>query len=149
MNIFLSKLIPHQLHPSFIVKQTIIKSTSNKICCGPFSGMEFGSLNISLKYLCGNYELELSPLIEKLCEESFDTIVNVGAAFGYYAVGMALRNPRAQVIAFEKDDEPRNLMKEIASLNKIEDRLEIQGLCDASTLSDSIKTGSNCVYILD
>ena len=77
------------------------------VLSGPFKGMRYplrssgqGGL---LPKLLGTYERELSPAIERLISDRPTLVVNVGAAEGYYAVGLALRAPQAQVIAFEME----------------------------------------------
>ena len=65
---------------------------------GPFQGMRYLALAYCsevLPKLVGTYECELIPGIEAICQAGCDRIVDIGAAEGYYAVGMALRNPGA------------------------------------------------------
>jgi FkbM family methyltransferase len=45
--------------------------------------------------------------------------VDIGAAEGYYAVGLARRNPQARVIAFEMESKGRAALKQLAALNGI------------------------------
>src|SRR6476659_6966695 len=73
---------------------------------GPFRGMQylsrayFGSV---LPKLLGTYELELREVIESICQLGADRIVDVGAAEGYYAVGLAVRSPGSTIVGFELD----------------------------------------------
>ena len=59
---------------------------------GPFRGMEYKCDSIwGSKYpkLVGSYEFELQPIVRYLFQKKFDTVINIGAAEGYYAVGWA------------------------------------------------------------
>jgi len=85
------------------------------------------------KYL-GLYEIELVPVFEQLFQLNFGKIIDVGAAEGYYAVGLALRFPGSPVIAFEATEEGRELLQQVIARNGVADQVEMKGLCDAPML---------------
>ena len=63
---------------------------------GPFRGMKYLSrayCSAVLPKLLGTYECELIPAIDRLARSDADRIVDIGAAEGYYAVGLALKVP--------------------------------------------------------
>jgi hypothetical protein len=97
---------------------------------GPFAGLTYPDASaISLiPKLLGVYERELHPAIEAAIAARPDRIVNVGAADGYYAVGLARRCATASVVAYEADDEQRELLARVAAANRVE--LEIRGAAD-------------------
>jgi hypothetical protein len=108
------------------------------VLSGPFSGMQFGSgssISEILPKLIGSYECELHEAIENLIRWQFTTIINIGAADGYYAVGMAVRCPRAQIIAYELNEKKRNECMDVARINRVDDRITILGRCDAESLN--------------
>jgi precorrin-6B methylase 2 len=118
---------------------------------GPFAGMQwitqpFGSA--LLPKLLGSYESELHPALEQLLVEQYDTVVDIGCAEGYYAVGMALRLPNAAVYAFDIDPHARVLCAELVRLNRVEERVHIKGLCDPSVLR-SLPLGNRALIISD
>jgi hypothetical protein len=76
-------------------------------------------------------------------------IVDIGAAEGYYAVGMTLRNPQARTICFEMYKPAHSLLHRLAKLNKVEDRVEIRGICDLDSLRDSLKNAKKPAVICD
>jgi len=134
----------------YIVRYNILRVTGNKVFSGPFKGMKLlSSKNIPTKYLLGTYESELTSTIEELCTKSFDVIVDVGAAFGYYAIGFALRNPQSRIVAFEAKRIYHPLIRQAAQINNIEDRVDIQGLCEISSLSSSIFNSKRCLVLMD
>lgn len=85
------------------------------------------------KYM-GTYEIELVPVFEKLFQLPIGTIIDVGAAEGYYAVGLALRFPTSPVIAFEATEEGRDYLRQVISSNGVGQQVQMKGLCDAPML---------------
>jgi hypothetical protein len=96
--------------------------------------------------LLGSYERELHPALERLLEAGFSTIVNVGAAEGYYAVGLAVRAPGSRVYAFETDEGRRELCREIARANGVEGQVETAGECDPAWLA---ALEEDCLVVMD
>jgi hypothetical protein len=91
-----------------------------------------------LPKLLGTYERELWPAIEAICGAGCERVVDVGAAEGYYAVGMAARNPEAEVIAFEASPSARYLLRRLARRNSVSDRLRVLGSCDTGSLERAL-----------
>jgi hypothetical protein len=56
-------------------------------------------------------------------------ILNIGAAEGYYAVGLARHFPEATVLAYEIDAGARELCAGLARLNGVAERVRIEGEC--------------------
>ncbi|MBU4348149.1 hypothetical protein KJ671_01415 [Patescibacteria group bacterium] len=147
LNRYLERFITQKCVVGFIRKKT-----SNVVASGPFSGMKYVSSSTGSRLLpkiLGTYELELHPMVEEICKRSFDVIVDVGAAEGYYAVGMALRNPKAKVIAFETEISGQNLIKKMADINGVTNRVFARGFCDSKLLSSSIPDDKKCLIIMD
>jgi len=99
-----------------------------------YIGNAAGNAHIHIPKLLGVYERELNPYIEQACALNFLLIVDVGAAEGYYAVGMALRNPTARVTAFEMDARARAALADKVRLNEVGNRVEIRGKCEPDDL---------------
>jgi hypothetical protein len=119
---------------------------------GPFVNMKYVSESIESAHypkLLGTYELELHPVIEELCNTDFDTIVNVGAGEGYYSIGFALRNNHTQIFAFEPRSKGRQLLKDMADLNGVSERVTIHGLCDAPALEESLDNRGKSLVFMD
>jgi predicted RNA methylase len=102
-----------------------------------------------LPKLLGIYERELNLCVEQACTLNFPLIVDIGAAEGYYAVGMALRNPTARVIAFEMDSGARAALAEKVRLNDVENRVEIRGRCEPEDLERVLADTSRPFVICD
>jgi hypothetical protein len=105
---------------------------------GPFAGLRYPEhAAVGSSYwpkLLGAYECELGPAIEGLLASAPSHVVDIGAAEGYYAVGIARRLPGAHVIAYEGDAEGRRLMRLMAELNDVAARVRIEGWCDLGAL---------------
>jgi hypothetical protein len=97
----------------------------------------------------GTYELELVPLIHKASSKNYRLIVDVGAAEGYYAVGLALRNPLSQVVAFEADPEGRRLLAVMVGENAVKDHVEIRGYCAPADLESILATADRTLVVMD
>jgi hypothetical protein len=146
----MNRVFPSPINPHKLALNIVKRAAKGKILSGPFAGMKYvtvGIMQMRPPFILGTHELELKPVIEELCQQSFDTIINVGAALGYYAVGVAVRCSASHVIAFEADVKGREYIMQMARLNKVEDRLVVQGLCDAPLLSNSISGKGKCLGV--
>jgi hypothetical protein len=115
---------------SELVANTISARTGDKICAGPFKGMNYrvrASEGSRAARLLGVYEASLAPVIEAAVARGYPLVVDVGSAEGYYAVGMALRLPAAQVLARDDNPQAQALCRELARLNGVEARVEVGG----------------------
>jgi len=99
--------------------------------------------------LTGTYELELHPTIEAIVRLAPTRIVEVGAAEGYYAIGLARRIPRANVIAFDELPRARAILRELAVRNGVADRVAIRERCECDDLSAALGDGAGTLLMLD
>jgi hypothetical protein len=107
---------------------------------GPFTGLRYPRLGVLRvpglgARLLGSYEVELHPVIETLIATRPPLVVNIGAPDGYYAVGMALRCERAQVLAYEPEPYRSRVCAMPARMNGVADRVEHRGLCTPESLA--------------
>jgi hypothetical protein len=93
-----------------------------------------GQLGNIVSKLLGSFELELHDAIEEIVAAGHRTIVNIGSAHGYYAIGLALRLPGSEIYAFELDARLRSLCREIAEANSVANRVHLRGHCDIAAL---------------
>ena len=108
------------------------------VISGPFEGMKYGPTKAfcSAYYpkLLGVYESELNNIVTNAVAKNYSTIVDVGAADGYYAVGFAMKNPQAKVIAYEMDARARTELKKLIESNGVAKRVEIRTKCEPDDL---------------
>ena len=116
---------------------------------GPFKGMMYWPVNAPgheagglASCLLGAYECELHDVIEDLTRTDYEQIINVGCAEGYYAVGLALRFPRAHVHAFDIVAKARRVCEGLATVNGVADRVTVHGECTHDHLRQLIEKRS-------
>lgn len=116
---------------------------------GRFAGMRYASIEAAcsaiLPKLLGTYEAELDPVFETLFSRKYDSIVDVGCAEGYYAIGLALRFVGCPVFAFDTDLRARELCRDNAVLNKVENQVSIQGTIKANELASMCRGKRNLI----
>jgi hypothetical protein len=143
-----------RLDPGLWVARRVADELGLTVRSGPFAGLRYVERAVGAPHLAdclpakllGSYECELHPAIERAIHDGFSTIVNIGAADGYYAVGLALRMPETHVHAFEVDDGRRELCEEIARVNGVAERVETAGACDPEWLA---AREDDCLLVMD
>lgn len=112
---------------------------------GPFAGMRYPQFSVSSRNLIpkivASYEDELHDWIEEAIKKEYPTIVNVGSADGYYSVGLAMRNPTSQVIAFDTDPWARKATAALALENNVSN-IEVRSMCRTNWIQSSLPSGS-------
>jgi hypothetical protein len=127
------------------VRGKILGRYGPTVLSGPFRGMTYVKHAVGSAFcpkILGCYERELHPFIEEFIQRSYGQIVDIGAAEGYYAAGLALRLPNTSVVAFDVNNEARQLCAELAALNKVSDRVMIEGTCTVESLGKVLREGS-------
>lgn len=120
--------------------------TGGVVQAGPFAGLRYpvaqaAGSSLAPKLL-GTYELEIHDFVEAAITNRPQRIVNIGAGEGYYAVGMALRVPGAQVHAFDTSESARELTHALAQANGVAERVEVHGECGVSELRRRVEKPS-------
>lgn len=99
--------------------------------------------------LLGTYEKELCSVIEQAIARRPQLVVDIGAAEGYYAVGLATRLPTARLVCFETQANYHYLLRELGSLNNITERLSILGSCTSRLLNETLEREQSTLVICD
>ena len=144
-----AKIVPQWLRRSYHIERL---RRDGVVLSGPFQGMRFagGTLGyVPYSMWLGTHEKELHAVIEAACRKPFARIINVGAAEGYYAVGMAMRIPEAVVHAFETLPEGQRAIQEIARRNGVDNRIQVHGYCDSAALAEQISGDAPTLIICD
>jgi hypothetical protein len=141
--------------PFWQIASTVVRRQSgNEVLAGPFRGMKLHLSPVSsrqlLGYLLGTQELELRPSIETIIERRYPTLINIGVADGYYAIGLARRMQDTQVIGFEGLPEHHEPFWHTARINGVADRITMHGFCDIPDLQNALaQAGSNALILCD
>ncbi len=106
---------------------------------GPFQGLKYlpveNYASCRFEKIIGAYEHEIHPWIEELAaDRNYATILNVGAAEGFYTSGLARLFPSARVLSYESTEAGRDYGRELAKLNGVADRVEIHATCSVPEL---------------
>jgi hypothetical protein len=146
------EILPESYRPIGYLTHLTQRRTGLRIRSGPFTGMRYGPAAAGSAYipkLLGIYERELASIIEQVCSRLPGWIVDIGAAEGYYAVGLAIRNPQAHVVAFETEQVGRDLLRRSAQSNRVADQIEINGHCEQPDLERSLSGVQSPIVVCD
>jgi hypothetical protein len=146
MGALIRRVVPPRLRPIGYLTNLVRKRTEDRVRLGPFTGMRYIDQAIGSAYLpklLGTYERELANVIELVCASRPRLIVDVGSAEGYYAVGLAKRNPQARVVAFEREATGREALRTMAQLNRVQDQIQVLGNCEPTELQAALCAGND------
>ena len=116
---------------SVLIQNTLLQQQGTVVMQGPLAGMDFlpqSAEGCHIAKLLGCYEQPLQPFIEQAITNAYPTILNIGCAEGYYAVGMAKRMPNTQVLAFDLNPKAQEVCAALAQKNAVSDRVKVGAL---------------------
>lgn len=129
-------------HPEFLdiavemarrrISERIRTEADSVVQSGPFRGMRLspsdshwgGSDKGSM--ILGLYEKEILDLLASLGSAT-RPFINLGAADGYYGIGMLVGRLCSSALCFELDEKGRALIRESAEANRVGGRIQIHG----------------------
>lgn len=120
------------------------KAFGQTVRAGPFAGLKYPASVLGRHCspkLLGSYEAELHPFFNSMKSNPYSQIIDVGAAEGYYAVGLAQLFPASKVEAFDIDPWARRRVREMASLNGCQN-VNIHGACTPQWLAQHLRPGA-------
>lgn len=123
-----------------------------KVLSGPFRGVCYGKKavgSVLAPKIFGTYEKELWPIWDEIIKTEPSSIVDVGAAEGYYAVGFSVRMRNCKVIAFETTAEGRQQIRNNARKNRCLTNMKILGKCTAKSLKEAVLRYAPKFMIMD
>lgn len=117
--------------------------TELTVMAGPFSGLRYhvGQAHGSVLYpkLLGTYESELHPALDRLRTRTYDDVIDIGFAEGYYLIGLAQWFPRARGWGFDLSEEAHRLCAGMAAINGIPaERLRLGYEANAASLAPAL-----------
>jgi hypothetical protein len=116
---------------SVLIQNTLLKQQGMVVMQGPLAGMDFlpqSAEGCHIAKLLGCYEQPLQPFIEEAIASAYPTILNIGCAEGYYAVGMARRMLNTEVLAFDLNPKAQEVCTALAQKNAVSDRVKVGAL---------------------
>jgi hypothetical protein len=115
----------------------LVERFGSRVQEGPFAGLTLTARTHAEQigpYLLGVYESELDEAWAVVLRGAYPQVIDVGAKFGYYAVGLARKYPAAQVVAFDTDWWARQAVREMAAANGT-GNVEVKGFCSPEWLA--------------
>jgi hypothetical protein len=132
------------------VARKLVEHFGSRVQEGPFAGLTLTPATHAEQigpYLLGVYESELDEAWDTVFRRSYPQIIDIGAKFGYYAVGLARRYPQASVVAFDTDRWARRALREMAAANGTRN-VDVLGFCSpewlARHVADAALVVSDC-----
>ena len=114
---------------------------------GFFKGLKYPNLSSAgsslYPKLSGSYENELSAVFAARTGIKYHKIIDVGCAEGFYAVGLAIKFPASQVIAFDIDENARLLCTKMAEANRVS--LSVMAACTDSYFTELDANSRNLI----
>ncbi len=108
---------------------------------GPFAGLQYVDKAVGSNYLhklVGSYEAILHPILSDIFKKKFDTVIDIGAAEGYYLVGLGQKFPEAKLVGFETEVTGRELITEMYQKNHLHNELILEGTATAANVAPYI-----------
>ena len=131
---FVKNLLPQKLRSRFFLDELL---STPLVRSGIFQGMTYVKEAVGsalLAKLIGCYEKELESIFRNLSAKNVRVVFDIGAAEGYYAVGLARLLPDISLLAFEASEPGKDLSAVLAKANQVEGRIQILGTCTEELL---------------
>ena len=116
---------------STLIQNTVLERHGTLVLQGPLQGLDFlrqSTEGCHIAKLLGSYEQPLQAFIEAAIVANYATVLNIGCAEGYYAVGMARRMASTQVHAFDLDPRAQKTCAALAEKNGVAQRVTVGAL---------------------
>jgi hypothetical protein len=116
---------------SVLIQNTLLQQQGTVVMQGSLQGLDFlpqSAEGCHISKLLGCYEQPLQPYIEQAIQKQYVSILNIGCAEGYYAVGMAKRMPNTRVLAHDLNPKAQEVCAQLAHKNQVADRVTVGGL---------------------
>lgn len=136
------------------IGETVFRKSNHKILFGPFKGVEIPEALASTSpswcagWILGTFEQQLLKFITS---KRWKSVVNIGAAEGYYPVSLLKTGYALEAIAFESLEAERSKIKLFSELNEVENKILIMGHAESNFLDTinikSFASGPNLMIV--
>ena len=144
--------VPERFRPIGYLTYLTQRRTGQRIAAGAFKGVKYVDRSFGSAYipkLLGLYERELGTAVADIVHRRPRRVIDVGAAEGYYAVGLARLLPDTEVIAFEGEERGRQLLQQMIAVNDVGSRVEVRGWCGPNDLNEALVANDCTVVLMD
>ncbi|MHB1310999.1 MAG: hypothetical protein ACYC3L_03195 [Gemmatimonadaceae bacterium] len=126
------------------VTRQLIARFGRRVLSGPFAGLVLSPMADAEQlgpFLLGVYEDQLQDAWTEVLQRAYPQVIDIGARFGYYAVGLARRYPDASVVAFDTDWWARKAVREMIAANDTPN-VEVRGFCSPAWMMRHARDGA-------
>ena len=121
---------------------------------GPFKGMKLSKdvwwqKNDRITQILGIYEKHVLERLRLFSMQGANRFVDIGAADGYFAIGMAYSKMYSKVFAFEIEKLAQDMIKENAIRNRCSDVVSVFGEAHYSSLEKLVSDGIKTTLLID
>lgn len=130
----------------------LAKACDLQVISGPFANMKYISVATGSMLgpkLLGTYEKEIFDWVEEIIALPYQTIYDVGAAEGYYAIGFLFRMPNCLVHAYDTNRHSHAMQTKLAAANNVSSRLTIGQAFDPAILDIDADESSRTLLFVD
>lgn len=102
---------------SVLIRNRLLLQQGTVVMEGILEGLDFltdSAEGCHIAKLLGCYEQPLQPYLEAAIHTGYDTVINIGCAEGYYAVGMARKMQGTRILAYDLNPKARKVCAELA-----------------------------------
>jgi hypothetical protein len=150
---FLNQLLPRRLRPVEIASARYLQWSHHVVQAGPFKGLRYitrAHCSALAPKIAGTYEQELLPYLPLLFAGKPDLFIDIGAAEGYYAVGVAVAGWSERIVAFEVDPDARRSLSELMAANQVvTSRIDLRGMCTPEALNAVLADALRPAILMD
>jgi len=114
-----------------LIQNTVVQHCGLTVQAGPFQGMQFVAQSAEgchVPKLLGCYEAELHAHLLAAAGRGYGAVINIGAAEGYYAVGLARLMPDICVYAHDTNAAAHPVCRDLAERNGVAGRVIVGGV---------------------
>jgi hypothetical protein len=128
-----------------LIRLCIVVRSGKKIISGPFKKIYFDIPNFNTAMMLGTWEKELHSLFSNFKLDG--PLICIGAAEGYYAVGLAKVKKLSTVYAYETQKSYQTFLRKNALINEITNII-VRGTCDINSLHEVLNKTTQTPLIL-
>jgi hypothetical protein len=118
------------------LKRRHVQKYGNQVLSGPMKGLRLDPAHSELPKFIGIYEHVLHHWLQAAVARGYATILNIGCAEGYYAIGLARLLPEAVVLAFDTNSDQQSYCRRNAELNGVAHRVTVSGPFEGRMFAD-------------
>ena len=136
------------------VLNKIILEHGYQVAYGIFKGMKlsknsYWSKNDFITHILGVYEKHVLKKIIEFSNKGNNLFIDIGAADGYFAIGMAFSETFKKIYAFEIDEEGRRSLNRNIENNLCKDKVVVDIEANFETLKEIVDKNKSAVILID